>query len=230
MAEAGRVCAPGFSLSWNDGRTRSDERRRRQRQDPVHVKNTGNVALSGITLADSDFATTSCTVPPPTATGAYNAVTYRDTDDAHAFRPVPALTIDKTSVDTTYSAVGDVLDYSFKVTNSRKVTLSGPFTVADDKTTNESCPTTASLAPGAFITCTASHTVTQPDLVAARSRTPRPPETPPRPHRPPRSRSTPPRPPRSTSRSRASSTTAPTTAPTQVTSSTTRSPSRTPAT
>ena len=78
----------------------------------------------------------------------------------------PALTIDKTSVDTSYSAVGDVLDYSFKVTNSGNVTLTGPFTVADNKATDESCPATASLAPGAFITCTASYTVTQADLDA----------------------------------------------------------------
>ena len=44
------------------------------------------------------------------------------------------------------------------------MTLSGPFTVSDDKTSNESCPATSTLAPGASITCTSSYTITQTDL------------------------------------------------------------------
>ena len=62
--------------------------------------------------------------------------------------------------------MGDVIGYSFELTNSGKVTLAGPFTVTDDKTTNESCPATASLAPGDKITCTASYNITQADLDA----------------------------------------------------------------
>lgn len=81
-------------------------------------------------------------------------------------KQAPALTIVKTATPTTYSAVGNVISYSFLVTNSGNVTLSGPFTVNDDKATNESCPVTASLAPGASITCTASYTITQADLDA----------------------------------------------------------------
>ena len=76
----------------------------------------------------------------------------------------PALSIVKTATPPTYSAAGAIISYSYKLTNSGNVTLSGPFTVSDDKAADESCPATASLAPGAFITCTASYTITQTDL------------------------------------------------------------------
>ncbi|MBM3120549.1 MAG: sortase, partial [Chloroflexi bacterium] len=55
---------------------------------------------------------------------------------------------------------------SYLVTNSGNVTLSGPFTVADDRAADEACPATASLAPGDSITCGASYTITQADLNA----------------------------------------------------------------
>ena len=63
--------------------------------------------------------------------------------------------------------MGNVINYSYLVTNNGNVTLSGPFTVSDDKATDEACPATpTSLAPGASITCTASYTITQADLDA----------------------------------------------------------------
>ncbi len=77
---------------------------------------------------------------------------------------LPGLSIVKSATPSTYSAVGQVVSYSFVVRNSGNTTLAGPFTVADDKTTNEACPATALLAPGASITCTASYTITQADL------------------------------------------------------------------
>ena len=77
-----------------------------------------------------------------------------------------ALTIVKTATPATYNAVNQVISYGYLVTNSGFETLSGPFTVSDDKATDESCPATASLAPDASITCTASYTITQADLDA----------------------------------------------------------------
>jgi LPXTG-site transpeptidase (sortase) family protein len=76
----------------------------------------------------------------------------------------PALTIAKSVTEASYASVGTVLHYSYLVTNSGNVTLTGPFTVTDDKSTNETCPATASLAPAASITCSATYTVTQADL------------------------------------------------------------------
>jgi uncharacterized repeat protein (TIGR01451 family) len=74
----------------------------------------------------------------------------------------PALSLSKTASPTTYSTLGQVISYSYVVTNTGNVTLAGPVTVTDDKAT-VSCPA-GGLAPGASTTCTASYTITQADL------------------------------------------------------------------
>ena len=77
----------------------------------------------------------------------------------------PALTLVKTATPTTYDEVGDVISYSFLLTNSGNVTLVAPFTITDDKALDEACPAIpTSLAPEDSITCTASYTITQTDL------------------------------------------------------------------
>ena len=79
----------------------------------------------------------------------------------------PALSIVKTATPTTYDAAGNVISYSYLVTNTGNVTISQPITIDDDIATDEACPAVpASLAPGDTITCTASHTITQADLDA----------------------------------------------------------------
>ena len=87
-----------------------------------------------------------------------------DTSTDQATVGIAGLSLAKSADPITYSAVGDVIDYDFVVTNIGDVTLSGPFTVDDDLTTDESCPATATLAPAASITCTASYTITQADI------------------------------------------------------------------
>ncbi len=89
-----------------------------------------------------------------------------DTDDETVSLPQnPALDIVKTADPTTYDSTGDVISYSFLLTNSGNVTLVAPFTITDDKATDEACPATpTSLAPGESITCTASYTITSADM------------------------------------------------------------------
>jgi large repetitive protein len=79
-----------------------------------------------------------------------------------------APTIVKTATPSTYDSVNDMIAYSYKVTNSGNVTLHGAIIVSDDKATDEPCPDLPAegLAPNAFITCTASYTVSQDDLDA----------------------------------------------------------------
>ena len=158
------------------------------------VTNEGNEILTNVTVTDllSGLSTISCPATTlavgtdMTCTATY-AITQadidageveniasadsdespEDTDDDTVELPQnPALGIVKTATPSTYDEVGDVIEYSFEVTNTGNVTLIGPFTVSDDKATDESCPKTESLAPGATITCTASYEITLDDLDA----------------------------------------------------------------
>ncbi|XOF32871.1 MAG: hypothetical protein ACL93V_12745 [Candidatus Electrothrix sp. YB6] len=156
------------------------------------VSNTGNVTLTGISLADNNIdaetmncpATTlavgdnmTCTATHTFTQDELNAGGTLDntvTADSEETDPVtddlsipieqnPAMTLVKSADPATYSAVGDMISYSYEVTNSGNVTVSGQITVADDKSDDESCPA-GDLAPGAAMTCTASYTITQDDL------------------------------------------------------------------
>src|SRR5439155_445503 len=75
------------------------------------------------------------------------------------FPQFPILTLAKSANPTTYNAVGQVITYTYTITNSGNTTLAGPFTVSDDKQPAVSCPT-GSLALGASITCTSTRTPT----------------------------------------------------------------------
>src|SRR5258706_5378235 len=80
----------------------------------------------------------------------------------------PALTITKVATESGYSKLGDVIHYTIKATNTGNVTLHN-VDVTDSQVSNLNCTPAvpvASLAPGASITCTASHTITQADLDA----------------------------------------------------------------
>ncbi|HXG26867.1 MAG TPA: DUF11 domain-containing protein, partial [Candidatus Binatia bacterium] len=93
-----------------------------------------------------------------------------DEDDAEVLVACPALDIVKTDNDATYDEVGDVITYEITVTNIGNVTLTS-VVVSDPNAPNIDCSadpgqqtTIPSLAPGASVVCSASHTVTQEDL------------------------------------------------------------------
>ncbi|MGO4263764.1 DUF7507 domain-containing protein, partial [Lysobacter sp. TAB13] len=78
-----------------------------------------------------------------------------------------AMTIDKASTATTYATVGQVIPYTYIVTNTGNVTITTAISVTDDKTT-VTCPAlpAGGLNPSQTLTCTANYTVTQADLDA----------------------------------------------------------------
>jgi uncharacterized repeat protein (TIGR01451 family) len=84
--------------------------------------------------------------------------------------PNPAITVVKTANPTTVNTVGDLVTYSFLITNTGNVTLTNvhPTEGAFTGTGNLSAPVcpagAASLAPGGQVTCTATYTITQADV------------------------------------------------------------------
>src|ERR1019366_8229989 len=76
------------------------------------------------------------------------------------------VSISKTSDATAATKVGDLITFSYLVTNTGNVTISA-LAVTDPQPglSVVSCPS-ATLAPAAFETCTATYTVTQADLDA----------------------------------------------------------------
>jgi uncharacterized repeat protein (TIGR01451 family)/fimbrial isopeptide formation D2 family protein len=164
------------------------------------VENIGNVPLNSVGVSDPQVSTASCIWPSPlpvaspmddptalcivgpvtavsgtnpntaTASGT-NGVTVMDTSTATY--ATTGLTIAKSVTETSFSMAGDVLNYSFVVTNSGFAALAGPVTVSDDKAGDESCPAVTTvgdldnfLDPGENITCTATYTVMAGDVVA----------------------------------------------------------------
>jgi hypothetical protein len=77
----------------------------------------------------------------------------------------PALTLIKTAAPLIFVKAGDVINYTYVMTNTGDVALVAPFTVTDDKAVT-SCPSAATLAVSASLTCTGSYTILQADVAA----------------------------------------------------------------
>ena len=77
------------------------------------------------------------------------------------------ITLEKSAVETKFARVADVIDYTLVATNDGNVTLTN-VTIVDPKLGTLTCtpPQPATLAPGAPLSCTGSHTITQADLDA----------------------------------------------------------------
>ncbi len=103
------------------------------------------------------------------ATGTYLATPY-DSTNSSATYATTGLTLAKSVTETSYTVAGDLLHYSYLVTNSGFAPLAGPVTVADNKAT-VTCPAVTTvgdfdnfLDPGESLTCTATYVITGADV------------------------------------------------------------------
>ena len=158
------------------------------------ITNTGNVTLtSAITVTDNRIASVSCPsigaglVPGASVTcSATYTTTQADVDSGGITNTAsaksgpttsptvsltitatqsPKLSLVKATSATTYAAVGDVIPYTFTVTNSGNTTLTQAISVTDSKISSISCPSIgAGLAPAASIVCSANYSITQADV------------------------------------------------------------------
>jgi len=139
--------------------------------DPLPVSTAGNDNHIDTCVQGAITAVSGSHPNTATATGIYSALPYIDTSTATY--ATTGLTLVKTAAENTFVATGDVLHYSYLVTNSGFAPLLGPVTIDDDKSTDESCPDVdtvgdfdAFLDPGENITCTATYTVLAVDVTA----------------------------------------------------------------
>ena len=105
------------------------------------------------------------TTPPPlTGTDPTGTdVTATDTTST-PIPPAPSIALDKTAGTPTGTTAGSTIDYTFLVTNTGNVTLTG-IVIDDPKVGTVVCPVTT-LAPAESTTCTATYTLTQVDVDA----------------------------------------------------------------
>ncbi|WP_139187839.1 OmpA family protein [Pseudoxanthomonas sp. CF385] len=136
---------------------------------------TGQVSAGSYTLSESagpaDYVAGAWNCTAGTLSG--NRVVLANGQTAtctivNTFQSAPALTLDKTTTTPTYASVGQVLSYSYLVTNSGNTTITSAITVVDDRIATVTCPAlpAGGLLPTQSITCSATYTVTQADLDA----------------------------------------------------------------
>ncbi|UXI66362.1 DUF11 domain-containing protein [Tahibacter amnicola] len=143
---------------------------------------TWAAATLPVAVAANENHIVSCVVGPVTSTagshtniatgsGTYSGTPYASAPDSATYGTT-GLTLAKSATQTDFSGVGDVLSYTYLVTNSGFAPLAQPVTITDDKTT-ATCPAVttvgdldAFLDPGESITCTASYTVIAADVTA----------------------------------------------------------------
>ena len=146
------------------------------------IMNTNKADCSNLTSPLSSGASTSCTstytvtqadidkgsiINSATATARQNNKTVNSnmaTVMISALQTVN-LTLTKTASLSLATETGMRIDYTYTFQNAGNVTISGPYSIQDDKIKSVNCSgATGNLLPNASKTCTASYTTTQADL------------------------------------------------------------------
>jgi large repetitive protein len=142
---------------------------------------TCNATWSGLTLQPGDIVT--CVVGPISAVSGVHTNTASvsatfnaspvTSPNSSATYATTALSLAKSVTETSFTLPGEVLHYSYLVTNSGFAPLAGPVTVSDNRAT-VTCPAVSTvgdldnfLDPGESVTCTATYTITPTDVANA---------------------------------------------------------------
>ena len=158
------------------------------------LHNTGNVAISNISLVDNKVSPVNCPATTlaagaqMTCTGLYtitagdiaatsvtNVATATGTPAGGVLPPAtatatirfvgtPAWTLAKTPNPTTYSLPGQVITYTYVLKNTGPIAINA-ISLADNKVATVNCPANT-LAPGAQMSCTGLYTITAADVTA----------------------------------------------------------------
>lgn len=100
-----------------------------------------------------------------------NGGTTYNSANSSAVYATTGLTLTKNATETNFKVVGDIIHYTYTVTNSGYAILSGSMSVTDNKTT-VTCPAINTIGdfdnyfdPGESITCSATYTITSADVL-----------------------------------------------------------------
>src|SRR5205823_14592656 len=77
---------------------------------------------------------------------------------------ISGLSLAKSSNQPSVSAAGQPITYTYALTNTGNATLTGPFTVTDNRIGSFQCGTATTLAPGKTVSCTAPYTISLRDM------------------------------------------------------------------
>jgi uncharacterized repeat protein (TIGR01451 family) len=128
--------------------------------------NIGTLAMGQVVTVTVDRAVNGDLINTGTVSGFYYDLPYVAADTARVDQIIPAILVYKTAVNPTYTNVGDVIHYTFTVTNAGNVTLTNVTVVDLDPGVTVSGGPLGTLAVGVADTATftASYTITQPDI------------------------------------------------------------------
>ena len=124
---------------------------------------TGNYTVTGADIDSGHVENTASVTGTPPPGSPQLPPTPPSTKDIPAVKS-PALTIVKSTTTTSITTVGQVIPYTFLVTNTGNTTINA-IVVSDPKIPTVTCPATT-LAAAATMTCSGNYTVTQADITA----------------------------------------------------------------
>ena len=99
------------------------------------------------------------------ATASDGATTSTPASETIPVDGAPALTMRKSSSDTGFTTVGEILTYTYEIENTGNLTLTGDTDIVDNRIGTFLCHS-GNLVPGQIETCIATYTVTQADIDA----------------------------------------------------------------